>query len=196
MRTLIIFVLALLNWHPSTAPVEGGKFTYTDTTDSVSNVHNSSAPDLDKKTACSGRTTSRSQDSLLICTRMELSNNTPTISTAEDRVLLAPGMKTVRLCMSDSYISGKKNGVHRGWWTSGSRKFEYTFVDDLNEGVAKEWFEDGTPLRVFNYVNGKEEGGQEMWYADGSIRANYVVRNGRRYGLIGAKPCSNPLDSK
>ena len=28
-----------------------------------------------------------------------------------------------------------------------------------------------------------------MWQEDGTARANYVVREGRRYGLMGAKGC-------
>jgi hypothetical protein len=31
-----------------------------------------------------------------------------------------------------------------------------------------------------------------MWWENGLIRANYVVKNGRRYGLIGLKLCVNP----
>jgi hypothetical protein len=32
-------------------------------------------------------------------------------------------------------------------------------------------------------------GQQRMWWPDGTLRANYVVRDGRRYGLLGAKGC-------
>ena len=30
-----------------------------------------------------------------------------------------------------------------------------------------------------------------MWELDGGIRANYVVKNGHRYGLIGLKNCKS-----
>ena len=41
----------------------------------------------------------------------------------------------------------------------------------------------------FNYVDGKEEGSQKMWQINGKIRANYHVKNGERFGLIGLKKC-------
>ena len=43
---------------------------------------------------------------------------------------------------------------------------------------------------------GYEEGSQKAWWQNGVIRANYVVKNGRRYGLIGLKLCMNPEGSK
>jgi len=90
------------------------------------------------------------------------------------------------------YAAGKKEGLHRGWWPDGTLKFVYHFEHGLQEGVAREWFADGTPFRVFHFENGKEQGSQKMWYEDGTLRANYVVIDGRRYGLIGSKPCSSP----
>jgi antitoxin component YwqK of YwqJK toxin-antitoxin module len=41
----------------------------------------------------------------------------------------------------------------------------------------------------FNYKNGKETGSQRLWKPDGSIKANYEVVNGERFGLIGLKKC-------
>ena len=46
-----------------------------------------------------------------------------------------------------------------------------------------------TPYRDSHYAPGHEAGSQRMWYADGTLRANYVARDGRRYGLMGAKGC-------
>ncbi|MFT5141790.1 MAG: antitoxin component YwqK of YwqJK toxin-antitoxin module [Rhodothermales bacterium] len=89
-----------------------------------------------------------------------------------------------------SYGSGRKTGIHLGWWEDGSPKFEFNFVGGEHEGAAREWFRSGILYREFNYVEGHESGSQKMWYEDGSLRANYVVRDGRRYGLIGTKPCT------
>ena len=41
----------------------------------------------------------------------------------------------------------------------------------------------------FNYKKGKESGSQRLWKTDGSIKANYDVVNGERFGLIGLKKC-------
>ena len=33
------------------------------------------------------------------------------------------------------------------------------------------------------------EGLQQLYFASVKIKANYVIKNGRRYGLLGAKGC-------
>lgn len=93
------------------------------------------------------------------------------------------------------FVAGEKQGVHRGWWPNGSPKFEYNFVDDEHNGVAKEWFDNKHLYRAFHYVMGHETGRQQMWWYDGSVRANYVIKDGRQYGLIGRKLCKN-VDKK
>lgn len=87
------------------------------------------------------------------------------------------------------WVNGLKEGEHRGWWDDGTLRYVYHFVDDVHEGAAQEWYADGAPYRDFNYVSGQEEGTQKMWNADGTFKANYVIRDGRRFGSIGAKPC-------
>jgi hypothetical protein len=93
------------------------------------------------------------------------------------------------------YNHGRKTGIHRGWWPNGKPRFEYHFKDGEHDGPMNEWYEDGKPLRAFHQRMGHEEGRQQLWWADGSLRANYTVRNGRRYGLLGLKRCINPIDS-
>lgn len=97
---------------------------------------------------------------------------------------------------SRNYASNRKHGQHLGWWPNGSQKFDYTFENGLQQGQSLEWFESGQMLRVNTYVNGKEDGPQKMWEMDGKIRANYVVREGHRYGLIGLKNCKSVSNEK
>lgn len=59
----------------------------------------------------------------------------------------------------------------------------------------KEWSFDGKLSHLGNFENGQEEGSQKMWYDTGKIRANYVIKNGKRYGLLGTKNCKNVSDS-
>lgn len=87
------------------------------------------------------------------------------------------------------YIEGRKEGRHLGWWENGERRFRYRFDRDMHVGSAREWFENGSLAREASYVDGREEGTQVLYDEDGTIRANYVVRAGRRYGSLGAKPC-------
>ena len=92
------------------------------------------------------------------------------------------------------YAQGKKQGRHRAWWPDGQPKFIYNFEGDLHEGEAKEWYSNGQPYRDFHYHSGQEDGRQQMWWPDGRLRANYVVKDGEQYGLIGRKLCKNPVN--
>lgn len=89
------------------------------------------------------------------------------------------------------YVEGKREGVHQGWWPDGTLRFSYSFINDLHDGTANEWYPSGLLAKAFTYEAGKEVGSQQMWRPDGTIRANYVVKDGRRYGLIGSKPCTS-----
>jgi len=93
------------------------------------------------------------------------------------------------------YLSGKKQGVQQSWWPDGKQRFIYTAVDDTYNGELKEWNRNGMLYLDFNYANGQEEGSEKLWWNNGTVRANYVVRNGKRYGLLGMKICANPYDS-
>ncbi len=88
------------------------------------------------------------------------------------------------------YSNGLKIGLHRGWWENRNLKFEFYFNDKgQHHGASNDYFEDGTPYKLFHYKFGKEEGGQKMFKPNGSLRANYVVVQGERFGLIGLKKC-------
>lgn len=89
------------------------------------------------------------------------------------------------------YHDNRKTGHHEGFWSNGVRKFEYFFEKGIHEGTLKEWYKTGEPFRFFNYEAGKESGAQRMWESDGTVRANYVVKDGHRYGLIGLKNCKS-----
>jgi antitoxin component YwqK of YwqJK toxin-antitoxin module len=56
--------------------------------------------------------------------------------------------------------------------------------------MAREWYPDGSLFRESQYAEGQEAGRQRMWHADGTLRSNYIVREGQRYGLIGSKGCT------
>lgn len=99
--------------------------------------------------------------------------------------------ETGALKESRFYLHNRKHGKHKGWWQNGTLKFDISFENGLTQGESLEWYEDGTPYKAFHYLNGQETGSQKMWELDGGIRANYVVKNGHRYGLIGLKNCKS-----
>jgi len=46
---------------------------------------------------------------------------------------------------------------------------------------------------MLHYTAGHEDGVQQLYREDGSLYANYIVRDGRKYGLTGEKECANVL---
>ena len=94
-----------------------------------------------------------------------------------------------------TYHEGKKVGKHVGFWENGQPKFEFNFIAGELHGESNEWYRNGQAYKAFHYKMGYENGSQKMWWENGIIRANYVVKQGRRYGLIGLKLCMNPQDS-
>ena len=93
------------------------------------------------------------------------------------------------------YYKGEKHGKQLSYWENGTKKFDFTALKDTYEGVLKEWDEKGNLYHLANFKNGQEEGVQKLWYENGKIRANYVIINGKRYGLLGTKNCKNVSDS-
>jgi antitoxin component YwqK of YwqJK toxin-antitoxin module len=93
------------------------------------------------------------------------------------------------------YKAGIKQGPQKAWWDNGKPQYVFYAVNDMYEGQYREWTREGILLRDFHYVNGQEEGAQKFFNEDGTIRSNYVIHSGRRYGLLGTKNCVNVKDS-
>lgn len=95
------------------------------------------------------------------------------------------------------YTANRKVGKHEGWYQNGQKRFEYFINNDVPVKIHQEWFANGQ-LFTFNTYNdqGQPEGLQQMWYDNGKIKANYVVKGGRRFGLLGAKGCMGKREIK
>ena len=93
------------------------------------------------------------------------------------------------------FANGAKVGVYTAWWENGKKQLEYQFGNDEYEGICREWNRSGILIKEMNYVKGHEVGSQKMFYDNGKVRSNYVVLNGRRFGLLGSKNCTNVSDS-
>lgn len=98
--------------------------------------------------------------------------------------------KTIR-----QYNNGQKVGTMLAWWPNGKVQLDYAFDKGEYEGLCREWDTSGTLIKEMHYRAGHEEGAQKMFYNNGKVRSNYVVINGRRYGLLGTKNCINVTDS-
>ncbi|MES2809741.1 MAG: toxin-antitoxin system YwqK family antitoxin [Bacteroidota bacterium] len=93
------------------------------------------------------------------------------------------------------FENGKKTGRLQGWWPNGKNKLDYQFKDGEYQGLCREWQADGRLIAAMNYEQGHESGHQLQYYSDGKVKANYIIINGRRYGLLGTKNCKNVSDS-
>jgi MORN repeat variant len=93
------------------------------------------------------------------------------------------------------FDNGKKTGAHITWWPSGNMQTYCLLKNDEYEGCSKEWTDKGVLVKEMNYHNGQEEGWQRWWHDNGKVRSNYIIKKGRRYGLLGTKHCINVSDS-
>ncbi len=95
------------------------------------------------------------------------------------------------------YAENRKVGTHEGWYENGQKRYEYFIENDIPIKTHREWYQSGQLYSLFNYNNqGQPEGTQQMWFATGQIKANYVIKNGRRFGLLGAKGCMGEGEKK
>ena len=95
-----------------------------------------------------------------------------------------------------NYVNGRMEGIQKTWWENGKLKQEANYKNDVFHGKLKEWSHTGMLMRDNNYVSGQETGKQQLWYDNGKLRANYVVKNGRIYGLSGTMNCFNAVENK
>lgn len=93
------------------------------------------------------------------------------------------------------YRHGVKVGVLKTWWDNGQLQVLYRFKNGEYDGTCFEWNRNGVMTKKMHYTLGVETGEQRQWYDDGSVRSNYMMIDGRRFGLLGTKNCINVKDS-
>ena len=89
------------------------------------------------------------------------------------------------------YRMGLKTGFYNGFYNDGSKNFIYQFKNGEYNGKNSLWAKGGQLIEEFNYKMGYEYGSQKVWYLNGRIKSNYIIKNNRRYGLLGTKNCTN-----
>lgn len=95
------------------------------------------------------------------------------------------------------YHDNRKIGKHTGWWENKQMKFEYFIENDIPIKTHREWYPNGQLFSLSNYNKaGQPEGEQKMWFETGQLKANYVIRGGRRFGFLGAKGCMGEGEKK
>jgi len=92
------------------------------------------------------------------------------------------------------YFEGRKNGLHMGWFADGSPRFILNFRNGVYHGNCREWHANGQLYTDCNFDEGAEIGSQQSWRFDGKAVANYVVKDGHRYGVVGSKTCLTTIE--
>ena len=92
------------------------------------------------------------------------------------------------------YVKGKKNGIHLGWWPDGTKKFHFTFRNDLSIGKHSQWHQNGKIFSQKQFKNGLEQGEQKAWDMNGDLMYKYIYNDGRKYGIQGSVLCNSDKD--
>jgi hypothetical protein len=93
------------------------------------------------------------------------------------------------------YHLGEKDSVHTGWWENGQLRFRYHFSHGNYDGLSNEWYRSGKLLKEIVYVNGNDVSGKG-WRENGKPFMNFIMRNGRRYGLMNGQLCYSLKNEK
>tara|TARA_B100000900_G_C20286975_1_gene596498 strand:- start:65 stop:667 length:603 start_codon:yes stop_codon:yes gene_type:complete len=89
------------------------------------------------------------------------------------------------------FVSGKKEGEFVGYFRGGVKNFVFSFDNGEYNGTNRIWTKKGLLIKESNFKGGYELGSQKTWYLNGKIKSNYIIKNERRYGLLGTKNCVN-----
>ena len=86
------------------------------------------------------------------------------------------------------YHLGEKDSVHKGWWQNGKPRFAYQFKAGKYDGYFREWYASSPKYKEVHYTNGKEDWAKG-WRENGKVYMNFVVKDGRRYGIENSNLC-------
>jgi antitoxin component YwqK of YwqJK toxin-antitoxin module len=89
------------------------------------------------------------------------------------------------------FVNGKKEGDYFGYYLGGAQNFIFQFNNGEYNGTNRIWTKKGLLIEEGNFNNGYESGVQKTWYLNGKVKSNYIIKNNRRYGLLGTKNCVN-----
>ena len=89
------------------------------------------------------------------------------------------------------FVKGVKEGDYLGYYRGGAKNFVFQFNNGEYDGTNRIWTKKGLLIEEGNFRRGYEFGVQKTWYLNGKIKSNYIIKNNRRYGLLGTKNCIN-----
>ena len=93
------------------------------------------------------------------------------------------------------YKKGLKVGFYEGFYNDGAKNFVFQFKNGEYDGTNRVWAKGGVLIEETTFSAGYENGVQKRWYLNGKIKSNYIIKDNRRYGLLGTKNCVTVSDS-
>ena len=93
------------------------------------------------------------------------------------------------------FHQGEKDSVHYGWWPNKNKRFVYHFSKGTYNGDFTEWYERGNPYRHIHYTKGVEDWAKG-WRENGKLYMNFIVKNGRKYGIENSNLCYTVKNGK
>lgn len=87
-----------------------------------------------------------------------------------------------------AYRPGPSTHVEE-FWPNGKLRRAFGLSEGVRDGEYRTFTIDGKPYELKHFSRGREDGLQQAWDDRGELYLNYVVKNGRRYGMVNAKPC-------
>ena len=106
--------------------------------------------------------------------------------------------RLLHLTRATTEAPAARDGRMQQYWPGGVLKSDIVYRADVYDGEYRTFYASGAPYELRHYRRGHEEGLQQSWTEDGTRYLNYEVRDGRRYGLVNAVPCTvvgDPVDS-
>jgi antitoxin component YwqK of YwqJK toxin-antitoxin module len=97
--------------------------------------------------------------------------------------------KSGTLKMDSHYQQNVLVGSYKAWWQNETLAFEANYKRGKLEGVERQWYADGTLSKERHLLNGNENGLQRAWLQNGKIYVNYEAKNGRTFGMKRANLC-------
>ena len=92
------------------------------------------------------------------------------------------------------HIGGVRTALFNWLFSKNQKGLFHLRIEDTDKERSKDEHKNQI-IKSLNYTNGQESGHQQLWYDNGEIRSNYIIKNDRRYGLLGTKNCVNVSDS-
>jgi hypothetical protein len=82
-----------------------------------------------------------------------------------------------------TYVNDMEHGLDQWWNENGQKVYECTYVNGNINGLQQRWYENGQKQSECTYVNDKQHGLSQWWYANGQKESEYTYVNGVIHGI-------------